>query len=140
MYIKEGGIRMLPINIYPYIDYNNLNLDWIIKHFKEFVDSIKALEGYAEKHEAEIAELIEFERALASGNFPPEMEKALIKWCEENTTEIIAAAIPAVFFEIDDEGYFIANIPESWNVITFGTTGLDDFVPGFGYGHLTLTY
>ena len=131
---------MLPINIYPYLNFNDLNLDWIIKHFKEFVEAIKALDGYADKHEKEIKELIEFERALVNGQIPPGMEQGLIKWCQENTSAIIAAAIKHVFFGITDDGYFVAYIPDSWNDIIFGTSGLDDFPAGVDYGHLTLSY
>lgn len=45
-----------------------------------------------------------------------------------------------VFFNITDDGYFVAYIPESWDDITFGTTGLDVFPAGIDYGHLTLNY
>lgn len=131
---------MLPINIYPYLNFNDLNLDWIIKHFKEFVEAIKALDGYADKHEKQIKELLEFEKALIDGKFPPEMEKALIKWCEENTSDIIAEAIKLVIFALTPDGYFVAYIPETWKDITFGTSGLDDFPEGIDYGHLTLSY
>ena len=131
---------MLPTNIYPYLDITDLNLDWIIKHFKEFVEAIKKLDEYAEKHEKEIKELIDFERALVNGQIPPEMQSALKKWCEENTSAIIAAAIKHVFFGITDEGYFVAYIPDSWSDIIFGTSGHDDFPAGIDYGHLTLSY
>lgn len=46
-----------------------------------------------------------------------------------------------VFFEINDDGYFVAYIPETWDTITFNTTGLDidlDIQPE--YGHLVLSY
>ena len=131
---------MLPINIYPYLNLTDLNLDWIIKHFKEFVEAIKTLDEYAEKHEREINELLEFERALINGQLPPAMEAGLIKWCQENTSAIIAAAIKMVFFGINDDGYFVAFIPDSWDDIIFGTSGLDDFPAGIEYGHLTLSY
>lgn len=140
MCIEKGGLKMLPVNIYPYLNFNDLNLDWIIKHFKEFIEAIKALDDYADKHEKEIKELIEFERALVDGQFPPEMEKALIKWCQENTTDIIAEAIKLVFFGITDTGYFVAYIPESWSDIIFTTSGLDDFPEGIEYGRLILSY
>lgn len=46
-----------------------------------------------------------------------------------------------IFVEISDEGYFIYYIPESWNEITFNTTGLDIIVPGHDeYGRLVLSY
>ena len=131
---------MLPINIYPYLNINDLNLDWIIKHFKEFIEAIKSLDGYADKHEKQIKELMEFEKALIDGKFPPEMEQALIKWCKENTSDIIAEAIKLVIFAIDESGYFIAYIPETWTDIVFGTSGFDDFPAGVEYGHLTLSY
>ena len=46
-----------------------------------------------------------------------------------------------VFFEINDDGYFVAYIPETWDTIIFNTTGLDielDMQPE--YGHLVLSY
>lgn len=131
---------MLPVNIYPYLNFNDLNLDWIIKHFKEFIEAIKALDGYADKHEKEINELLAFERSLVNGQFPPAMESALIKWCQENTSDIIAEVIKMVFFGITDDGYFVAYIPEGWSDIIFTTSGLDDFPEGIDYGHLILSY
>ena len=46
-----------------------------------------------------------------------------------------------VFFGLTDTGYFVAYIPESWESITFETTGYDtviDLMPE--YGHLVLKY
>ena len=46
-----------------------------------------------------------------------------------------------VFFGITDDGYFVAYIPESWDDITFNTTGLDINLPiQPEYGHLVLSY
>lgn len=46
-----------------------------------------------------------------------------------------------IFVEISDAGYFVYYIPESWEDITFNTTGLDiqlEMQPE--YGHLVLSY
>lgn len=46
-----------------------------------------------------------------------------------------------VFFGLTDDGYFVAYIPESWDSISFETTGYDtniDLMPE--YGHLVLRY
>lgn len=46
-----------------------------------------------------------------------------------------------IFLEINDDGYIVYNIPESWDNITFNTTGLDinlQLQPE--YGHLVLSY
>lgn len=45
-----------------------------------------------------------------------------------------------VFFELTDSGYFVANIPTTWNDISFKTSGLDTTIAGVDYGHLCLYY
>lgn len=45
-----------------------------------------------------------------------------------------------IFVEISDAGYFVYYIPESWDDITFNTTGLDITIPDTDYGHLVLSY
>ena len=46
-----------------------------------------------------------------------------------------------VFFGLTDNGYFVAYIPDSWESVSFETTGYDtvvDLMPE--YGHLVLKY
>ena len=63
------------------------------------------------------------------------------KFTNEQIEEIIAEYLKvAVFFELTDSGYFVANVPQTWNEITFNTTGLDTTVSGVEYGHLVLSY
>lgn len=49
-----------------------------------------------------------------------------------------------IFVTISDEGYIIYTIPETWESITFNTTGLDIGnnigVGNYDYGHLVLSY
>lgn len=45
-----------------------------------------------------------------------------------------------IFVEISDAGYFVYYIPESWDDITFNTTGLDITIPDADYGRLVLSY
>ena len=127
-------------NLYPYLNLNDLNLDWIIGHFKEFIDAIKDIDDWRARHEEEYEELKAMYDDIASGDFPPAMETALKEWVERNSESIIADAIKLVFYGLSDDGHFLAFIPDSWNEITFGTTGYDDFPAGIEYGHLTLSY
>ena len=127
-------------NVYPYLNVNDLNLDWIIKHFKEFIDEISRLDEWRSEHEREYEELKALYDAIISGNFPDSMKTALHDWVVANSVSIIGSLIKSVFFGITDEGYFVAYIPDSWSDIIFGTTGLDDFPAGVDYGHLTLSY
>lgn len=56
--------------------------------------------------------------------------------------ELLKQYIPvAIFFEINNDGYFVANIPETWDEIQFNTTGYDyPEINGVGYGHLIMSY
>lgn len=67
-------------------------------------------------------------------------------WIDNFNTEyaekIIADYIATmVFFGLTDSGYFVAYIPDSWDNIQFGTTGLDIDAPiQPEFGHLVLLY
>ena len=126
-------------NCYPRTDFHELNADWIIKHFKEFIDSFKELDSWIDQHEKEYEELKKLYDDFINGRFTPDFLAALECWTIKNTQSIIAAAIKTVFFGLED-GYLVTYIPDSWNEIIFGTTGLDDFPSGYDFGHLTLTY
>ena len=127
-------------NQYPYINVNDLNLDWIIVHFKEFIDAIADLNDWRTEHEAEYQQLKALYDNLMAGNFPESFRRALYNWVVANTVSIIGAAIKTVLFELTPDGYLVAFIPDSWSEIIFGTTGLDTFPAGVDFGHLTLTY
>ena len=58
-------------------------------------------------------------------------------YIEQLISETIATM---VFFGLTDTGYFIAFIPDSWEEITFETTGWDVDITGIPYGHLCLGY
>ena len=68
------------------------------------------------------------------------------KWIDDFDTSFAESIIEnylatMIFVEISDSGYFIYYIPESWEDITFNTTGWDIEVPEMpNYGHLVLSY
>lgn len=125
---------------FPWSNIHELNLDWILKHFREFITILGELEDWRSQHETEYEELKKLYEDILSGNFPPSLVEELKKWCIKNTTEIIGAAIKTVFFELTPDGHLLVIIPDSWDDIIFGTTGLDTFPAGYTFGHLTLTY
>lgn len=83
-----------------------------------------------------IKELDELEAALAEvqniiNNFDTEFAERIIK-------EYLATMI---FVGINDAGYFVYYIPDSWQDIEFKTTGWDYETPLMqDYGHLVLQY
>lgn len=125
---------------YPYTDFHELNLDWVLKTVKEVMQAVDSLDDWRIAHEAEYEQLKSLYDAIVSGNFPPAMYTALHNWVVTNSASIFGELAKMVIFNITDDGYFVAYIPESWDDIIFGTTGLDDIIPGYDYGRLTLSY
>lgn len=127
-------------NQYPYINENDLNLDYILKHLKEFMARVNDLDKWRVNHEKEYEELKALYDRIISGDFPQSMIAELEKWLKNNVRDIVGEVIKMVFFAVTDDGYFVAYMPDNWNDIIFGTSGLDDFPSGVDFGHLTLTY
>lgn len=55
---------------YPYTDFHELNLDWVLNHFKDFITEIDSLNEWKAQHETEYQELKECHciRQFSSGN------------------------------------------------------------------------
>lgn len=127
-------------NKFPYTDFHELNLDFLLTNYKRLLDSLSELDTWIEKHEKEYKALKQMVDDLESGKWSDEFIETLLKWYRDNIIDIIGELVKQVFFGLTDDGYFVAYIPESWDDITFGTSGLDDFPAGVEYGHLTLSY
>lgn len=115
------------------------DLGWLIRTVHTHDETLKALDEWAEKTDLSVKELEDFKKALEDGNLPQGVRDGLLEWAALNIPALIAEAIKTVFFTLEN-GYFVAYIPDSWDEITFGTSGLDDFPIGVDYGHLTLSY
>lgn len=62
----------------------------------------------------------------------------LLEMVKEMVNKYIVAGI---YVELSDDGYIVFNIPESWNAITFRTTGYDySDSESHDFGHLVLLY
>ena len=44
-------------NKYPYTDFHELNLDFLLKNYKMLLDTLKSLDEWVDKHEKEYREL-----------------------------------------------------------------------------------
>lgn len=127
-------------NEYPYTDFHELNLSWVIVQVKKLLDAVKQIDGWIEQHEKDYEELKELYDRLVAGDFPDEVVNAFKSWMEHNALDLVGELVKMVIFNITDDGYFVAYIPESWDDIIFNTTGLDITLVGYDYGRLVLSY
>ena len=123
---------------YPYLNFADFNLDWVIRTVKELLKLVESWKDWKDDVDSDIKTLQEFYNALISGNFTPEMLQALNTWAANHVPDILQAAVKNVWFGLTDDGYFVAWIPESWSDINFETTGYDVDLAGYDYGHLVL--
>ena len=127
-------------NKYPYTDFHELNLDWVLKTVKNLFAAVQQIDSWMDQHQAEYEELKALYDQIIAGNFPDSIKQAFINWMNLNALDLVGEMTKLVIFNITDDGYFVSYIPESWDDILFGTTGYDTILPGYEYGHLVLSY
>ena len=78
----------------------------------------------------------QFQKFIESG-FDDYYKEKIFAWIDEHMPELMSRATKQVYFGLNDEGYFVAYVPDSWNDITFDTGAV------FGrndYGRLILRF
>lgn len=125
---------------FPHTRTYDSDLGWLIKTVKKLTELVDGLEDWKLQHEAEYEQLKALYDAILSGKFPTSITNAFNKWMRENALDIVGELAKMVFFGINDAGYWVAYIPESWDDITFNTTGLDIYLADHPeYGRLVLS-
>lgn len=92
----------------------------------ELIDELNYLPETLKEIEQTIAQIEEWIK-----NFDTNV---IEKWIDEHLAN-------SIYVEINDAGYFMIYVPESWDDITFKTSGWDySLEPPLDYGHLILLY
>jgi len=126
---------------FPYTDPNLYNDDWLLSKMKELLVKMEELEAWKTEYEQAYEDFKKMVEDIENGTFPASITNAFIKWMRENALNLVGELIKMVFFGINDDGYVVAYIPDSWDEIIFNTTELDIFLPDFQeYGHLVLSF
>ena len=126
---------------FPYTNFHDMNDAWVLKTVKECAAAVIDMEEWKSQHQEEYQELKDFIDAINAGNFPDSMYDSMREWFQANALDLVGSMVKQVYFGLNDEGYFVAYIPESWGDIIFNTTGLDINIPMQPeYGHLVLSY
>ena len=125
---------------FPHTRTYDSDLGWLIRDYKTLDEAIKALNDWKEDTQPTIDDFKALYEAIVSGNLPEGMQIGMLAWLENNALDVLGKVIKMALFSLTDDGYLMVYIPDSWEDITFGTTGLDTFPVGVDYGHLTLSY
>ena len=126
---------------FPHTRTYDSDLGWLIAHVNSYDETIAALNTWIEENTPKLEDMEALYQALISGDLPPGVQEGIEKWCRENMIDLIGELAKLVFFGINNDGYWVAYIPESWSDIIFNTTGLDISVPEQpDYGHLVLSF
>lgn len=115
---------------FPYTNFHDLNLDWIIQILKDSVNKEDTQDEQIQELRESISNIEEW-----INNYDPSFVQQIVREYLETTLATM------IFVEITDAGYFVYHIPDGWENITFNTTGLDivlELQPQ--YGHLVLSY
>lgn len=128
-------------NKYPYTDFHELNLDFLLKNYKMLLDTLKSLDEWVDNHERDYQELKQLVDDIETGNLPDAVYQNLYTWMQQNAFDIIGTMIKYITVGLTDSGYFVITYPQQWNVIIFNTTGYDINVAlQPEYGHLCISY
>lgn len=129
---------------YPYTNMHEINLDWMIRHFQEFINEIASLEEWRKNHQNEYEQLLALYEEVkqnwdgfSSGKFPPSVYDAMETWWIKNAVDLVGKLTRFVFFGLTLDGHFVAYIPENWRDIQFDTIIDPDSAD---YGKLTISY
>lgn len=128
---------------YPYVDPTQYNADWLLKKMKEVLANMESMDEWRAEYEEAYEDYKKIVEDIENGCFPDSITEAFRRWMSNNAINIVGEMVKSVFFEISDEGYFIAYIPDGWEDIIFNTTYYDIMLtahPEVDYGHLVLTY
>lgn len=129
----------------PHSNFHDLNLDWIIQVVKdaklmmenlppniaEKLLEIDELQNVTGELDQRVDVLEQFKRDFLDGKFIETELEAFSHWIDTNLTSLVARIVKFVFFYIDDDGFYCADIPDSWEFLHFDYIA-DQNSPNFG--------
>ena len=125
---------------FPYTDPNLYNDDWLLHKMKELLAFMENMEVWKTEYSQAYEDFKKMMEDIENGTFPDSIVRAFNSWMRRNALDLVGELVKMVFFGINEEGYWVAYIPEGWDDIIFNTTGLDITIPGTEYGQLVLSF
>jgi hypothetical protein len=135
--------KVLPLVYDDSLSYYEV-LDKVVKYLNSIIDDQKAMTttlvvqggdiGYLKNELSEINTELE---KVKNGNYVSLYLDSLKNWVDNNLQELVLRVVKFVNFGLSDEGYFVANVPTSWDFITFDT---DMDINSKTFGHLIMEW
>lgn len=125
---------------FPHTRTYDSDLGWLIKHVNSFDETIATLNAWIAENQPKLDDFENLYNMMISGDLPSGVQEGINKWMRLHALDIVGELAKMVWFGLNDDGYFVAYIPESWDEIIFNTTGLDISIPDIDYGHLVLSF
>ncbi len=140
-HVLLGGAKM---NHYPYSNFNDVNLAWILqivriaedliyKNESRFTDIEKDIDTL----ELELTKVRKDIQDIKDGKYTAGIIDSVIKFLDKYLIEHVQNIVKYVFFGLTNDGRFAAYIPDTWDFIRFNTI-MDD--SSRLYGHLVLSW
>lgn len=130
---------------FPYTNFHEINLGWVINTVKQLADQyggvgemLDEISSAVAGNTAAIASLNTRFQRLENGEYIENYIPALAEWINNNLIELVSRIAKFVVFGLTDDGYFYADIPESWEQVQF-STGYDPEIAA-EYLHLIINY
>ena len=121
---------LFPTERFPYTNFHDLNLDWILDQVKKIAEELQRLQ---QKEDADHDAIAALEKRL--DDFIASIDDDYIRKVVDEYLQY------GVWFGLTDSGYYVVYIPSGWDDIAFKTTGLDiELEAQPEYGHLVITY
>lgn len=121
---------LFPTERFPYTNFHDLNLDWILDQVKKIAEELQQLQ---QKEDADRDAIAALEKRL--DDFIASIDDDYIRKVVDEYLQY------GVWFGLTDSGYYVVYIPSGWDDIAFRTTGLDiELEAQPEYGHLVITY
>lgn len=127
-----------------YADYDT-KIEQLEKNFQNKLDAfVTEVKNYQNNIDAKIAQLnatvqecYNEVQKLINGEYIETYVQALATWIDNNLQVMVSKIVKYVWFEINEDGYFIAWIPDTWDFIDFDTDMNPD---SEDYGKLALLW
>lgn len=98
---------------------------------KKLVEYVESMQEFSNETADAVRELqVQFQKFLESG-FDDYYEDQVRQWISENLDYIFTMVAKQVYFGLNEQGYFVAYVPQGWSDIIFDT-GMDYSLDTYG--------